>query len=1040
MDARSAKTVLAALTFFFLSGISGLVYEILWTRCLTLTFGHTVFAVSTVLTAYMAGLALGSLVGGRISDRLFARKATSGRFLRIYGLLELFVGIWAVLSLPLLSLVEGGYLALSRAGWSGTQLHLACFVGAVLALLPPTIAMGATLPVMSRVLVAVETEVGKLLSRIYAVNTLGAFVGAVLGGFVLLPTLGLTISLLVAAAANVAIAVGAVRIGGETAGRLLEDPSWEASAEKPAAPRPVVPLAFFLSGAASMACQVGWTRGLILSLGSSVYAFSAIVAVFLAGLGLGSLLYPRLMRRAPRLLDLAWLQILIGAACAATIPALGVLPGVLGALFPLVQHSFPLVVTLEAGIAGGLLFVPTLLMGLGFPLATHLYSRSIGCLGRDVGEVYGANTLGCIVGSFATGFLLIPHLGAQTSLRVAATVSLCAGLLVLSRWRRPEGTRAGLVWATAAVAALGLGMAWGVPRWDPALISSGVAIYGAPSARVPPPIFYRDGISSTVSLHLLGDNGLALRVNGKTDASTLRSDMLTQRLLGYLPALLHEKPESALVIGLGSGLTVDALRTVPGVREVDCAELEPAVVEAQGFWVAYSNEVLKDPRVRVHLTDGRTFTLGAARTYDVIANEPSNPWIAGVGSLFSRDFYQGCKSRLNPGGVMAQWLQLYGMSEDDVGMVLRSFYDVFPHGSVWYAHGSDLLVVGSPSPLKVDLARLRARVSSSREIERHFWEIGIGHPDELLGHFMLTREEALAAYPDAPLNTDDRPLLEFSAPQSLYRKDTVERNFRRLMSARTGLPPGVPDSLLWRAASAWTEIGPREYVERLLKDGKAPWAPFLRGRLEACRGQVDAAARAFAEGIASAMPGPSTVAAWWAELELGRHDYKRAEALYRKALEAPPPGSEEYLWTGLGRALSGAGQADAAIRAFTEAVKAFGSSQARTELGVAYYQAGRLEDARKCFEEAARLNPLDATARAGLGNVALREERWKDAVAAYERSLALRLDDAATLVNYAAAQVRLGHVDRAVAAYRQLLEYYPDNPQALRALSQLSGH
>lgn len=1034
-----------ALAFFFLSGITGLVYEVLWTRRLTLTFGHTVFAVSTVLTAYMSGLALGSVVGGRWADRRWTAEAGPGLFLRAYGLLEGFVGLWALASMPLLGGVEALYLRLAHQGWTGLQLQMVCFVGSLLVLLPPTAAMGATLPVMSRLLVLQETQVGRLLSRIYAINTLGAFVGASLAGFVLLPALGLKVSLVIAAAVNIGICVASHFV------RLSDTATRDAAGEVVAAPAPfprvLVPIAFCFTGAASMACQVGWTRGLILSLGSSVYAFSAILSAFLAGLGLGSLLYARVVRTArPRLEHLAWLQAAVGWTCALTIPALGVLPILLGEVFPYVQHSFTLVLGVDIGIAALLLLAPTFLMGLGFPLATHLYSQDLRFLGRDVGDVYSANTLGCILGAFAAGFLLIPHLGAQWTLKAAAAVNLATALMLLLVSR---GARTRTSWAAGAACLVGLAGVYLLPRWDPTVMSSGVAVYATSSPerramfRTAPPTYYRDGVSTTVTVHVLADGTLALRVNGKTDASTGRYDMLHQRLLGYLPGLLHPAPRTALIVGLGSGVTADSVRSLPGMERVDCAELEPAVIEAAGLWKAHNADVLADPRVTVVPTDGRTFALGSPRQYDIIMNQPSNPWIAGIGNLFTVDFYLGCERRLAPDGVMLQWVQLYGMDWRDLGMVVKTFYEVFPHGTIWYTHLGDLLMVGTREPRAVDLERIRGLWKSCEPLHRHMWQIGVSSPEELMGHFLLTREEALAAFTDAGLNTDDRPLLEFSAPRSLYRKDQAAAvNFERLDGARRSLvPPGVTMDSAMRTGvlATWADVGRRDAARREVAALPAGYArSLLTARLAAFDKQPAAARKSFETALKQATAADrGLVAALWADMEMGEQQWARAAALYREALEAAPLGSEETLWRSLGNALMEARDTAAGERALREAVRVGGSARSWRRLAIALYSMGRLDEARQSFDRAVVLDPSDYRAHLGIANVLFRQEKTAEALAEYQRVLALRPDCEEALINVGACFAQTGAPKQAIAAYRRLLLYQPDNPIALRNLQVL---
>ncbi len=560
--ARRSHTALICF-FFLVSGLTGLLYQVLWTRRLTLTFGHTILGVSTVVTAFMAGLALGSLLAGRWCDQ------GSRRYLTAYAKLEGFIGLWALATLPLLNLVEAQYIAASAGGSTEFSLRLLCFVSAALVLLPPTTAMGATLPVLTKLLGSQESNLGVTLARLYGLNTLGALLGAGLAGFVLLPALGLNWSMTLGAVLNLAIAAAAMRLDEGESGSPPSNQTYESAGF-------IYPLTFALAGASSMVYQVAWTRSLALSIGSSTYAFSLILIVFLGGLSLGSLLYPYLFGRVEvRRAHLAYAYLGIGGLGAVLIPILGALPSLFLRVFPWANNNFAKVLVLDFALFSLILIPPTLVMGLTFPLVTALYNRSMGRLGRSVGEVYSANTLGCIIGSFATGFFLIPSLGAQMSLKLASATYLACGLWL---GLGVVGSRL----AVATVALLGLVFTAWIKPWNQAAMTAGVSVHAAYHSQQAertlwvPPAFLRDGISSTVSVHFSEPffRTVAVRVNGKADASTGPGDRLTQYLFGYIPAFLHGQPCQVAVIGFRAGFTLEAVKSVPGVERIDCAELE----------------------------------------------------------------------------------------------------------------------------------------------------------------------------------------------------------------------------------------------------------------------------------------------------------------------------------------------------------------------------------------------------------------------------------------------------------------------------------
>ncbi|MEW6283630.1 MAG: fused MFS/spermidine synthase, partial [Candidatus Eremiobacterota bacterium] len=652
-------------------------------------------------------------------------------------------------------------------------------------------------------------EVGAGLSSVYGWNTLGAFLGAVLAGFVLLPTVGLRASLLGAASVNLLVAAGAFLLA-----RPGEDSLLRGDREPPGNWR--VPIAFALTGLASMALQVGWTRALVLSLGSSVYAFSAILSLFLAGIGLGSLLFRR-WRRRPELGTLAWLQAAVGFTAALTIPLLGWLPFLFLKLFPYTGGEFPRVLAMDLGLISLFILPPTLLMGFAFPLGVALHCAESGGIGGRLAQVYASNTAGCIVGAFAAGFLGIPHLGVQWTLMVASILVLAVAAWLF--WH--AGRHLGLAAALGAAVLTGL-----VPPWDTGLMGSGAAVYadvhsGQTRQQLDRflftrPGFYRDGISCTVAVHFRPE-AVSLRVNGKVDASTSSGDLSTQYLLGYLPGLLHREPRTVMVVGLGSGMTLQALASFPEIQTIDCAELEPAVVEAQAIWRFYNGHVLSDSRVRLLQTDGRTAVSGSTRRFDLIVSEPSNPWVAGVGNLFAREFYRDCRERLATGGLMAQWVQIYELSEPELGSIVHTFFSVFPHGDVWMTAGGDLVLIGAEQPVPVKLQDWRRRWSTNPTMQLHMARVDVFAPEVLTGYYLFERDAARAAFQTCTPNTDDLPLLEFRAPLALYRAEQLEQNQERLSRIRQGpLPPGVKETpaLVSVAAQGWLNTMQLKTFER----------------------------------------------------------------------------------------------------------------------------------------------------------------------------------------------------------------------------------
>lgn len=844
---------------FFISGVAGLLYEVVWTRLLGVTFGHTVYAITTVLAAYMAGLALGSFVIGRRADAL-------ARPLRAYGIIEGAIGAYC-LATPLLFLgADRLYLWLfgvvqpSTAG--ATVLHLV--ISAAL-LLPPTTLMGATLPILSRAVVQRSQLLASEVGTLYAVNTWGAVLGTVATGFLLLPAMGLQATIWLGVVLNLAVASLA----------LLLDRRGAAPAVEPRAARPVrrgkeapalgrrrfalALVAIGISGAASMAYEIAWTRALSLALGSSTYAFSAMLATFLVGLALGAVLVSRLLRdRRPGLAAFGWVEIAISLAVVLLLPAIGRLPDAVLRVLGSTGVSTSAVLWTQFLLSFLVMIGPTLLIGASFPLVIAAIERGLGSLGRDVGTIYGANTVGTIVGSIATGFFLIQAIGAQATVQVAGAANLLVGVATVLA-ARETGPRGRAV-AAALVGAFGLLVAT-APRWNPRVMTAGSAIYADVLVRGGSEglhrlasqrelLFYDEGISTTVAV-TREPGGTMLSVNGKVDAGN-DVDMATQTFLGHIGPLLHPHARRALVVGLASGVTVGAVIQHP-LQTVDVAELEPAMLEASRFFVQENRNALADPRVHVRWGDGRSILATATQPYDLIISEPSNPWIAGIASLFTVDFYRRAREQLAPDGVFVQWLQNYSIFSRDMKMVVRTFQEVFPHTSIWSASPNDFVLVATPGPLAVDLEGIAARAAASpglrADLLRYDWD-----GEKLLFRRFLGEDDARRFGAGAPLNSDDRPTLEFSAPLALYGTD-ARANEAAMRAFRTddwpavkGLAPAVlagPEGHLRAAHSSWLSGHIDEAVHQLDRSGPPAALParlrVLRGRVQFLLGRFEEA-------------------------------------------------------------------------------------------------------------------------------------------------------------------------------------------------------
>jgi len=767
------------LVLFFVSGACGLVYEVVWTRLFIVVIGNTVFSVSAILTVFMAGLAIGSRIAGRIIDQ------RPLPLIQTYAALEAGIAVYN-LALPLLLRAFDPLFGTLYA--SAYQSFLLVTLGrvfiAVVLLIVPATLMGATLPILIRYYVAEIAAVGEEAGRVYTANTWGAAAGTLLAGFVFVPYLGVILSLFLAVGVNLAISVAAWLFS-----RTADAPSI-ARLDSPKAGPGIVLVAMLLSGFAALMDEVAWTRVLGLVAGPTTYAFTLMLASMIAGLGIGAALGSRLARRNVTISTLAWVEIVISLASVAILPAFGELPLWIGRIVTRYVEHFDIIQGIEFLIFFGLMLVPATFLGMTFPIASRLYAKSDSLLGSEVSAVYAFNTFGGILGSLAAGFVVIPHLGTQRALIIAAAINAGAAIALMFgriRW----------VQLTAALAVIPAAVV--IPKWNPELMSSGAykyAPYYSPRADLESTLtagellYFREGATTTVTVRKQhGDTLLA--VDGKVDA-TDSGDMTTQKMLGHLPLLLSEGARNVAIIGLGSGVTAGSALQHP-IYTLDVIEISPEVGEASAFFTHVNHEPLKDPRTRLIIGDGRNHLRYTRQSYDVIVSEPSNPWMSGMASLFSREFFQEALARLTPKGIHCQWMHSYNMSLADLRTIVRTFRSVFPHSQLWALNQNDFLLLGSPS--RIDISS-DALTTNLRHVVEDLKSIGMVDLYSLAALYRLEDADLDTFAGNAPMNTDSHPLVEFHAPRFIYA-NTSDENFAALTAVHkiVAVPAFVRDAL-----------------------------------------------------------------------------------------------------------------------------------------------------------------------------------------------------------------------------------------------------
>jgi len=802
----------------FCSGMCALVYQVAWFRELRLIFGASTASSAAVLAVFMGGLGLGGARLGKVADR--AKNA-----LALYGNLELGVALAAAVTPALVWLATrvylgaGGSTTLGLTGATALRLVLS-----VVVLGPATFLMGGTLPAAARAVERDGDPERRRVATLYGVNTMGAVLGAVLANFVLLEVLGTRATLWAAALVNALVAMLA-RSFARARDSLEPEPASRSAAllemETPTTPLPLAapaaapmepaepavaerapwfpPAASALAGVTFMLMELTWYRMLAPILGGSSYTFGLILAVALVGIGIGGGVYARSKVRAT--FRAFALTCGLEAVFVAIPFAIGDRLAIVTALLrPFCRVSFGASVVVWTAIAAFVVLPAAIVSGAQFPLVIGLYGRGGTKVGRDVGAAYLANTLGAIFGSLAGGFGLLPLLGAVGCWRLAVGALVLGATVALALDARHGGKRDAGYLRGMAIAVLGLllvGARGPTGVWRHSGIGAGRAdlqlepVDGL-SVQTFENYFSRDqkweedGIESSVALGQ--SSGYAFIVNGKSDGHAI-IDAPTQVMSGLVPALLHPAPKSTLVVGLGTGSTAGWLGAIPTMERVDVVELEPAILRVAKDCAPVNRSVLDNPKVHIQLADAREVLRATPSRYDIVFSEPSNPYRAGISSMYTVEYYRAVADRLNPGGLFVQWMQAYEVDGWAVATAIVTIRQVFAELDVWETESGDLLLIGSVDKRPpLDVARMRARLTEEpfATAARSVW-----HTDSVEGvfaHFVANTalSDVLVRNGMGAVNTDDQNLLEFAFARSVGRRRRVDRDLR-VLAARLGI-------------------------------------------------------------------------------------------------------------------------------------------------------------------------------------------------------------------------------------------------------------
>lgn len=782
MNLRTSKLLVYPL--FFMSGACGLVYQVVWSRMLTHVFGSTALAIGTVLAAFMAGLAIGSYWLGKRGDRI-------ARPLRAFAACEVGIGIAALVLLPLLSHLAPVSVWITRSLHEApVLLGAARLLLALLLLIVPTTLMGATLPFLSRHLIGRVDRAGHTLALLYGTNAMGAIVGALSAGFLLIGHLGTHHTVHLAVIVNVAIGGGAWWLArfSSPSPCSLADPSAqpsEAAVGEQAAPSPyqkrlqhLLMVCFALSGVSSLAYEVLWTRSLIFYVGNSTYALATMLGAFLLGIAAGSYLILGFINRLRRpILWFGWIQIGIGISAALAMPLLVHLMSL-----PRVQQS------LHGAGAGmlsshlwrfGLSFlvmlVPTVLIGMTFPLVGRIVLRSLAHTSADIGRVYAVNTLGNIVGALLPAFLLLPLLGIQKGVWAMALLNLAAGVLLLAHGK----TRLQPIRLLPGAALLCVWMVLLIKPTDFRFPARG-------QTSADEVLHYREGAAATTMVYRNPDDGsLHMTVDGVKIGGSDPVVDYKQQWLAHLPKLLLEDYRSELSIGLGSGILAGESTLHASLDKITCVEIAPGVVEGAACFSEENHGVLQSERAEIVVGDGVNYLMASRERYDIISTDgKTQPEYSVNGTFFSREYYTLMKQRLTPRGLAIQWIAL-DYPPRILRCVIKTFSEVFPHVMLWQANGN-VFLVGSCHELAIDLERIESRLGSDARSFAGIRKFGITSAESVVSHLVAREEVLRQALTDVRPNTLVTPIIEFYRPGdfSMTSDKREELNLRFLLAVR----------------------------------------------------------------------------------------------------------------------------------------------------------------------------------------------------------------------------------------------------------------
>ncbi|MFQ6042063.1 MAG: fused MFS/spermidine synthase [Candidatus Poribacteria bacterium] len=993
-DIEGQPISIIILACFFLSGFLGLVYEIIWIRKLGLILGTTVFAMSTVFTAFFGGLALGSLLFGRLANRV-------DNAVKVYAYLEFAVGVFALLFPTLLHLFKGFYTIFYPYIYrSFFFLTLTRFISLGLILAIPTTMMGGTLPLLSQYFVKRRSNMSFKIGLLYALNTFGAALGAFLSGFYFIRHLGVDSTNYIAGVLNILVGLAAYLSFGRLSESGIKKEDSEIRSLTPLNVK-IILICYFFSGFAAIAYEVVWTRYLSLALENTVYTYTIILTVFLLGIAFGSILFARLFDKVRGLLRLfGYLELGIGLSAF-------VLGPIVYLFFVKVAYNMLLFEFLVCGI---LMLIPTTLMGATFPIIVKMLTMNVQQIGYSTGRLYAINTFGCIVGSLCAGFLLLPIFGINLSLSMLVIINILIGVVCLFApgplmKRRIKFDAIAVVLILSALIGSRFALNIQIPQGV-------LSIVKEPEEKI---IFVEEGLENTVWVTVNQKNQQKSiwankTVLGRTKAQG-QFNIAPQPIQGHIPMLLHQgEPKKILAICLGTGQTFGSM-LMYDIDRMDVVDISKTIVNAAlKYFADYNGDLGEDVRTTIIVEDGRNFVAHTKHKYDIITLEPSPPEEAGIVNLYTREFYQLSKKRLNQDGIMSQWLPLYNTRPDETRGIIKTFISVFENSLLWY-NSADLLLLGFNGDIHLDAAKINARLQSKKVYDSldlsylGYPKYNLNHLDNFLAGLLMGSEELRQISQSISAYTDNHPDLEFSVLNDTMLKGKLQLQWNS---------PGRPEWLKIQNADLITShlASLRDYVSTVSVEELQ--------RIEHIRDQYMAhlyAQSYNALGIYRSKEG----------------EREEAIGFYQKAVEYNPNYAPAY--SNLGKDYYATGQNSEAIEAYKTAVKlAPNLSEAWHGLGTVYFAIGWLDDAINAWRRATEVKPDFSEAYNNLGVAYAARGKYYTAIDAYQKAIKFK-------PNYADAYYNLGLVyevthqlKNACSAYEKAIEINPNFTDARKNL------